>query len=278
MTNQDIQRTVVIAGGTSGIGLATAQGLAAEGTNVAVIGTDEQKMRNAVVTIEAIARPGTKVMGLVADVRNKESLAEAAGRIEKYLGPVTGLVASAGIANAFKAEDLPLDALEAVFSVNVYGVLSFCQAFVKPMIERQRGSIVIIGSINSLGGQPGRSHYTASKHAVVGLVKNLAIEWGRFNVRVNGVAPGPVDTPLLRRNVPETFMREIFEDRIPLGRLARAEEIAFPIMMLLAEGATYINGAMLTVDGGMTAGPFTRRRGADLGSNKLLNAGVYTEV
>jgi NAD(P)-dependent dehydrogenase (short-subunit alcohol dehydrogenase family) len=145
------------------------------------------------------------------------------------------------------------------------------------MLTRHIGSIVLIGSVNSLGGQPGRMHYTASKHAVLGMVKNLAIEWGRRGVRVNGIAPGPVDTPLIRRNVPPTFFASVFEDRIPLGRLARGEEIASASLMLLSDAASFVNGAMLVVDGGMTAGPFTRRQGADFGSRRLLEAGLYEE-
>ena len=86
-----------------------------------------------------------------------------------------------------------------------------------------------------------------------------------------------MDTPLLRRNVPPAFFSQVFEDRIPLGRLARADEIASASLMLLSDAASFVNGAMLLVDGGMTAGPYTRRQGADMGSRRLLEAGVYTE-
>jgi NAD(P)-dependent dehydrogenase (short-subunit alcohol dehydrogenase family) len=211
------------------------------------------------------------------DVRDPAALLVAAESITKDLGHVWGLVAAAGIGGAAKAEDLTLEELNNVLAVNVGGVLSTCQAFVHGMIERRSGSVVIIGSINSFGGQPGRMHYTASKHAVVGIVKNLAIEWGHHNIRVNGIAPGPVDTPLLRRNVPATFMSDVFDDRIPLGRLARSEEIASASLMLLSDAASFVNGAMLVVDGGMTAGPFTRRQGKDFGSNRLLQAGAYSD-
>jgi NAD(P)-dependent dehydrogenase (short-subunit alcohol dehydrogenase family) len=120
-------------------------------------------------------------------------------------------------------------------------------------------------------------HYTASKHAVIGMVKNLAIEWGHRGIRVNGIAPGPVDTPLLRRSVPPSFIASVIEDRIPLGRLARADEIANATLMLLGDAGSYVNGATLAVDGGMSVGSFTRRQGQDLGSRRLLDAGVYHE-
>jgi NAD(P)-dependent dehydrogenase (short-subunit alcohol dehydrogenase family) len=270
-------RAIVVSGGTSGIGLSTAIALARDGAHVAVLGTNDERMAGALRQVREARVDDTKVTGVLVDVRDQAALFAAAEAITKELGDVWGLVAAAGIGGAAKAEDLSLEELNNVLAVNVGGVLSTCQAFVRGMIERRSGSIVVIGSINSLGGQPGRMHYTASKHAVVGMVKNLAIEWGHHNIRVNSIAPGPVDTPLLRRNVPATFMSDVFDDRIPLGRLARSEEIASASLMLLSDAASFINGATLVVDGGMTAGPFTRRQGKDFGSNRLIQAGVYRE-
>jgi NAD(P)-dependent dehydrogenase (short-subunit alcohol dehydrogenase family) len=270
-------RVVVVSGATSGIGLASAIALARDGAHVAILGTNRERMAEAVASVREAGGAKSKVIGFPVDVRDPGTLIEAAATIAAELGQADALIASAGIAGAVKAEDMTLQELNDVLAVNVGGVLSTCQAFVRGMIERRSGSIVLIGSVNSLGGQPGRMHYTASKHAVLGMVKNLAIEWGRFGVRVNGIAPGPVDTPLLRRNLPPSFVSNVFEDRIPLGRLARADEIAGASLMLLSDACSFVNGAMLVVDGGMTAGPYTRRRGADMGSRRLLEAGVYSE-
>lgn len=270
-------RVVVVSGATSGIGLASAVALARDGAHVAILGTNQERMTDAVAKVREAGGGKSKVVGVLVDVRNPATLIDAAATVSAELGQASALIASAGIAGAVKAEDMTLEELNNVLAVNVGGVLSTCQAFVQGMIERRSGSIVLIGSVNSIGGQPGRMHYTASKHAVLGMVKNLAIEWGRFGVRVNGIAPGPVDTPLLRRNLPPAFVSSVFEDRIPLGRMARADEIAGASLMLLSDAASFINGAMLVVDGGMTAGPYTRRQGADMGSRRLLEAGVYSE-
>jgi NAD(P)-dependent dehydrogenase (short-subunit alcohol dehydrogenase family) len=278
MLNYGLSRqVVVVSGATSGIGLASAVSLARDGAHVAILGTNQERMTDAVAKVRAAGDEKSKVVGVLVDVRDPATLTNAAAVVSAELGPASGLIACAGIAGAVKAEDMTLEELNNVLAVNVGGVLSTCQAFVRGMIERRSGSIVLVGSVNSLGGQPGRMHYTASKHAVLGMVKNLAIEWGRFGVRVNGIAPGPVDTPLLRRNLPPSFVSSVFEDRIPLGRLARADEIAGASLMLLSDAASFVNGAMLVVDGGMTAGPYTRRQGADMGSRRLLEAGIYTE-
>jgi len=270
-------RVIVVSGGTSGIGLATALAAARDGAHVAVLGTNDERMKSALDLLRQAADGAVKVLGVRADVRDRQALDQAAARVADELGPVWGIVAAAGIGGAGRAEQLTLEELNQVMAVNVGGVLSTVQAFVPPMIERRSGSIIVIGSINSLGGQPARMHYTASKHAVLGMVKNMAIEWGRLGIRVNAIAPGPVDTPLLRRNVPKTFFSSVFDDRIPLGRLARADEIASASLMLLGDAGSFVSGATLVVDGGMTAGPFTRRQGADLGSRRLLDAGIYDE-
>lgn len=270
-------RVVVVTGGASGIGLASVLALARDGAHVAVLDMNEAGVADAVAQAREAARGAARVMGAAVDVRDAATLMDTASRVSAELGPAWGLIASAGVAGANRAEDLTLDEWNHVFAVNVGGAFSTCQAFGRDMMAQGKGSIVLIGSVDSLGGQPGRTHYTASKHAVLGMVKNLAIEWGRHGIRVNGVAPCPVDTPMVKRGLPPAFIANVVHDRTPLGRMARPEEVASASLMLLSDAASFVHGVMLPVDGGLMAGPFTRQQGADIGSKRLLEAGIYRE-
>lgn len=270
-------RVVVVTGGASGIGLSTVQALVRDGASVAILDLQRDKVDETVALSRDIAPDGVRILGLTVDVQIKEDLARAASRIETELGPVSGLIASAGISGSCRSEDLPVDELNRIMSVNVTGTLLTCQAFVRGMFDRKCGSIVVVGSVASLGGQPGRLAYNASKHAVAGVVKTLAVEWGARGVRINAVAPGPVDTPLVQRGVPPSYFRNVYCDRTPLGRLARPDEIASVTLMLLSDASSFVHGVVVPVDGGLMAGPFTRNQGADMGSISLLEAGIYTE-
>ena len=184
-------------------------------------------------------------------------------------------MAAAGISRPSRAESLPEDVWSKVIAVNLTGVFLCCQAVGRGMIERKAGSIVTIASGDALGGHAGRVHYCASKYGVVGLSQTLAIEWGRHGVRVNAVAPGGVDTPLLRAGVPEDVVEGVMIDRTPMRRLATAEDQARASLFLLSDASSFINGAVVPVDGGFTAGYLTRWSGADYASTALLKADAY---
>lgn len=268
-----IGRTVCVTGGASGIGRAGALAFARQGAKIAI--ADVQKARIDQV-LDEVRALGVEASGFELDIRDADTTRRAADHFEDTLGPVDGLFACAGISRNAPAEAFQEDDFALVIDVNLKGTFLSCREFGKRMISRRHGSIVIVGSLDGLGGHAGRISYVSSKHALGGLTKTLAIEWGRHGVRVNCIAPGFVDTPLLRGGMPDAFIKDM-NDRTPLGRMAHPEEIANVALMLMAEEASYVTGAIIPVDGGMTAGNFTRRNGGDYSSKKLLDAGVYAE-
>jgi NAD(P)-dependent dehydrogenase (short-subunit alcohol dehydrogenase family) len=267
-------RIVMITGGASGIGRQCALALAREGAAVAIADSNAEGAAAVAREVEAM---GQQAAAIGFDVRDASATDVAVGEIEKRLGPLDGLITAAGISRPSPATELASESWEAVIGVNLSGTFYSCQAVGRRMVARGRGAIVTIGSISSLGGQSGRAHYCASKAGVVGLTRDLAIEWGSYGVRVNSIGPSATDTPMIRAGIPENFVSGVMEDRTPLGRLAQPEEIANVCLFLLSDLSSYVNGSLLMADGGVTAGFLTHRHGRDLSSKTLLASGIYTE-
>jgi len=265
-------RVLLVTGGASGIGLAVAQEAAKQGLRVAVIDSSVAAAESA---LTGLRDAGARAVAEVLDVQDAAAWETALDRVERELGAVDGLVACAGISRPQPAAMMSDEAWEAVIGVNLTGMFRSVRAAGRRMLRRGRGAIVTIASTDGLGGHAARPNYSAAKHGVIGLTRSLAIEWGRHGVRVNAVAPGPVDTPLLRRNVPTDHVKHAMVDRIPLGRFSTSAEQAHACLFLLSDAAAFITGATIAVDGGLTAGYFTRWHGADLGSNALLEQGAY---
>lgn len=265
---------VMVTGGASGIGLATAEALAAAGACVGVADLQSQAARD---VVEAISRSGGQAIALPLDVRDAAATEAAVAELEARFGPVGGLVTAAGLSRPAPAESMDEASWDLVVDTNLKGMFLSCQAVGRRMLAHGRGAIVNISSVNALGGFAGRSNYCSAKFGVTGLTDVLAIEWGRRGIRVNAVAPNGVDTPLVRNGIPPSFVTGVLENRTPLGRMAKPAEVASVVLFLLSDAASYVTGATLPVDGGLCAGFYTNRQGADLASAALLKAGVYQD-
>jgi NAD(P)-dependent dehydrogenase (short-subunit alcohol dehydrogenase family) len=246
-------RTVLVTGGASGLGRATVGLAAAGGASVAVLDLNADAVAETVAEVRAAGGTAT---GYPVDVREDKDLVDVVTRVERDLGPVHGVVAAAGISRPRPAAEMTSREFAETVEVNLLGVFHTAAATGAVMLERGAGSFVAIGSTDSLGGHVDRSHYAASKHGVAGLVKSLAIEWGPRGVRANVVAPGVVDTPLLRSIHDEASLDRNYRNKIPLRRLATGADQAAAALFLISDAAAYVNGAVLPVDGGLTAGYF----------------------
>lgn len=258
MATSQTSPVALVTGVASGIGAAVCKILRAEGYRIAALDANAE----ALSAWQAALPEGPQMLARAIDVRDEEALTAFVAEAEAELGPITAAVPCAGLTRSAPAESMTKEAWDLVIDVNLTGTFLTCKAVAAPMLKRGRGSIVCIGSISAKGGQPGRANYAASKFAVLGLVKSLALEWGGRGVRVNAVSPGVVATPMVIERVPKHF-QEVMFDRIPMKRFAEPEDIASAILLLLSDHASYINGAALEVDGGITAGFLTSRHGED---------------
>jgi NAD(P)-dependent dehydrogenase (short-subunit alcohol dehydrogenase family) len=247
----------VVTGVSKGIGRAIAEVLADAGARVAATHHD------AGVCARVAAELGDGHAGIALDVTRRDSIEAAAQEVAATLGEPTVLVNNAGINRIAPADVLGDEDWQAVLDVNLTGLFTACQVFGARMLHAGRGSIVNIGSISGAEvGMPGRAPYAASKAAVVGLTRVLAIEWASRGVRVNVIEPGAVRTPMLVRAIADGIVDErALLERIPAGRLAEPMDVARAALFLASPDSSFVTGQTLVVDGGYTAygaaGPVT---------------------
>jgi 3-oxoacyl-[acyl-carrier protein] reductase len=236
-------RTALVTGSTRGIGRAIAEGLAAAGARVAVVGRDQAK------AAEAAAAIGGGAQGFAADVGDPASIAALVDAVEKAFGQIDILVNNAGLTRdniLFRIKD---DDWDTVLDANLRGAFLAIRAASRGMIKRRWGRIVNIASIVGITGNKGQANYAASKAGLIGLTKSVAKELGSRNVLVNAVAPGFIETDMTAAMTPEA--RAALSGQIPLERLGSPRDIAGVVTFLASDYASYITGQTLVVDGGM---------------------------
>ena len=240
-------KVAIVTGAGSGIGEATAVKFAREGARVAVC---DINVAACAKVVQSIADAGGSAMAVHLDVTDKASVAAMVASVMQAWGRVDTLVNNAGIVQDAQLKKMTDEQFDRVIDVNLKGVYHCTKAVVDIMLEQGTGCILNASSIVGLYGNFGQTNYAATKFGVIGMVKTWARELGRKGVRANAVCPGFIETPILK-SMPEKVIK-MMEDKVPLGRLGKPEDIANAYAWLASDEASYINGAVIEVSGGVT--------------------------
>lgn len=246
-------KAVLVVGGTRGIGRAIAERLAEHGAEVGVTGRNAEQVSG--VAAELSEAYGQPVTGYALDVADRARVREVVEEFEAQRGGLDALVYNAGISPSFtSAEKIDDETWDAIIATNLTGGFVAAQAFARRLIDGDRpGSIVFIGSVDSIVGDPRLAAYTASKSGMAGMARTMAVDWARYGIRVNTVAPGYVATDLTAGLQQNEKLRQAITDRTPMKRLAEPKEISDVVVFLASDSSTFITGAVYPVDGGWTA-------------------------
>lgn len=242
-------KTVLVTGGSAGIGRAVAIGAARQGADVAINDLhDDAAAASCVAEIEALGRRAVAIAGDVADPESAARFVEGA---TNALGGVDVFVSNAGICPFHAFLDMPVETFERTMRVNLHGAYFMVQAAARQMVAQGRGgAIIAVSSISALVGGEYQTHYTPTKAGVHSLMQSTAIALGRHGIRCNSVLPGTILTDINKDDLADSAKRERMAARVPLGRLGEPEDLVGPVIFLASNMARYVTGAALLVDGG----------------------------
>jgi len=244
------EKTAIVTGGGSGIGRASAQGLGREGARVAIF---DCNMEAAKQTVADLAAQGCEAASFTVDVSREEEVRAAVSEVSARFGYIDILLNNAGIAIRNPVAEQDEAGWDACMAVNLKGVF-LCAKHVIPYMLKRSGSIINISSVTGIVGVRNRSAYSASKGAIVALTKNMALDYARFQIRVNCVCPGFTRTPMAEALLLDPEKQGRLIGMHPLGRLGTPEDIANAVVFLASDLSSWITGQAIAVDGGFGVG------------------------
>ncbi len=244
-------KTAIVTGGGTGIGKSIAIEYARAGADVAIC---SRKMEHLEPVMKEIEKLGRRTFAEVVDVRQEEQVKGIVDRAIKDWGKLDIMVNNAGASFRAKFEDISVNGWNTVVQINLNGVFLGCKWAGKHMLARKEGVIINLSSIAGVYGSTMMSHYGASKAAVITLTRELGMAWGRQGVRVNCIAPGPVETEgyigVLSQNQEAKKAYDAVANRVGMGRWGKVEEIAYPAIFLASDASTFMTGQTIVIDGG----------------------------
>ncbi|WP_067706131.1 gluconate 5-dehydrogenase [Erwinia sp. ErVv1] len=243
-------KRILVTGAAQGIGFIMARGLAAHGAEIIINGTSAERAEKAVIQLR---EEGYRAHSAVFDVSEAPAVEKAIQMIEKDIGPIDVLFNNAGIQRRHPFTEFPLEEWNQIIATNQTGVFVVSQTVAKRMIERRAGKIINICSMQSELGRDTITPYAAAKGAVKMLTRGMCTELARYNIQVNGIAPGYFDTPMTKALVENTEFSDWLCKRTPAARWGDPEELVGAAVFLASNASNFVNGHLLFVDGGMLA-------------------------
>jgi len=246
-------KTIFITGGNEGIGLATAILFGEQGANVAIMGRRDDKNADALKLIE---KTGARCLAITGDVTKNDDINRAIGEVVRAFGALHFAFNNAGVGGSIPLNEMSEEDFDFVMNVNVKGVWMCMKREMREILASGGGAIVNTGSSATTVGVPLLSHYCASKHAVLGLTKSLALEYAKQNIRINLLCPGMTgDTGILTNAaVTSPDVISTLAQKVPMGHLGNPQQMANTVLFLCSDAASYITGQAIYVDGGLTVG------------------------
>jgi NAD(P)-dependent dehydrogenase (short-subunit alcohol dehydrogenase family) len=242
-------KTAIITGGGSGFGRETAIKLAQRGANISVVDVSKEQGEE---TVKLCKQLGTDAIFIEADVSKVEDVKRYVSQTVEHFGKIDLFFNNAGISGSgVRTLDCSEEEFDAIVNVNLKGAFYGLKYVVNEMLKTGGGSIVNTASLGGIVGMPTLGPYSATKHGIVRLTKTIAGEYGRDNIRINAIAPGTNETPMVKAFPPEAI--KAMGEAVPMGRLGQPHEVGNVVAFLLSDEASYIHGAVISIDGGSAA-------------------------